>query len=261
MGSLNAHANSGWTNDCSTDYNIEFWGEGFVEKPSFKSLSKKIDSFKPDFIYMTLRKKYDEWLPDLTNIKVPKIFVEVDSQKYNVNDSWYKQFDRLLCREPSFGNWKNVPLFKWSVPEIAFPQKSHKRKGIKLIGHCCGKTYPIRKQLSRQYKDRVWFGKIKGSKYWEALKGSSALLCPTESVYGDFIPTKLFEFLASGAAVITNCNLTNYGSQELNEYVIQYKNKRDLESKFSLDFTPYYDKAIPAMRNYTHRVRYRELFQ
>ena len=264
FGSLNAPANIGWAKDCLSDYDIQYWGKGFSEDLSFKSLSRTIDSFRPDFIYLTLRKKYKGWLPDLTSIKVPKIFVEVDSQKYNSKDEWYRQFDRILCREPSFGNWKKVPLFRWSVPEVSIPSSSElkniKRKGIKLIGHCCGATYPVRKRLSRSLSDSVWFGKIKGAKYWESLKSSSALLCPTESVYGNFTPTKLFEFLASGAAVITNCDMKQAGIPELEEFVIKYNNEKDLNAKLSMDFSSYYNKAIPAMRNHTHRIRYKELF-
>ena len=212
---------------------------------------------------MTLRKKYKYWLPNLRSIKVPKIFVEVDTQKYDRYDPWYDQFDRLLCREPSFGNWGDVPLFKWSAPEKAFPTKAERqmpKKGIRFLGHCTGSTYSMRKMLSRRLQRQVWFGKVKGPRYWSAIKQSAALLCPTESNFGDFIPAKLFEFLASGSAVLTNCDLNGYGCPELVPYVIQYKNLRDLRRKLKLDFTPYHNRTTKIMRRYTHRFRYKKLF-
>jgi len=265
FGSLNAYANCGWIKDCSLDYDIKCWGKGFAKRTTLPSLKRTIDLFKPDYIYLTLRKKYKYWLPDLTNIKVPKIYVEVDTQKYNANDPWYRQFDKVMCRQPSFGNWKNVPLFRWSAPERSFPTKAElstiKRKGIKFIGHCMERVYSTRKRLSKRFKKKVWFGKIKGPGYWLSLKRSSALLCPTESNYGDFIPAKLFEFLASGAAVLTNCDLKGYGTPELEKYIIRYKDLVDLHKKLLYDFTPYHNKALKVMRNHTHRVRYRELFR
>jgi len=291
--SYNGEINSGWVEDCKDIYDIQFWGKGFTNT-SLQSLKNKIDNFKPDFVYLTMRKRY-AWLHDLTNMKVPKIFVEVDTWAYNSNDDWYKQFDKVYCREQQwivrddsirllktkgfnsrFGKnikkiilkncstWENIPLFRWSVPDIAFPTKeeikTNKREGIKFIGNYQKSTYVVRKKISEIFKDHIWFGKITGKNYWDNLKKSSALLCPTESNFGDFIPAKLFEFLASGAAVITNCQVERHGMDELNDFLIKYIDLDDLKQKLDIDFTLYHNKAIEIMRNHTHKIRYKELF-
>ena len=269
-----------WVDDCRADYDIKFWGRDlsvdgtfslwgnkFTKKHMLSSLKKKIDIFKPDFIYLTQRKEYETWLPDLTNIPVPKIYVEVDSQYYNVNDPWYKQFDILKCREPSFNGWDKVPLFRWSVPEKSFPVGHAKRNGIYFIGQIRDEIYPKRKQLKRLfYKNIIFKKKIYNSVYWKIMHNASCLVCPTESVFGNFTPAKLFEYLASGAAVLTNCNFKNAGIPEMEEFIIRYKNyarapgRKDMRIKLSMDFSPYYNKAIPLMREHTHRIRYKELF-
>ena len=41
-------------------------------------------------------------------------------------------------------------------------------------------------------------------------------------------------------------------------YVLAHKS--DLKNKLSMDFTSYHDKAIPLMKNHTHKIRYKELF-
>ena len=97
------------------------------------------------------------------------------------------------------------------------------------------------------------------------MHGASCLVCPTESAFGNFTPAKLFEYLASGAAVLTNCNLKKAGIPEMKDFIIRYgnwnvKGKRDMRLKLTRDFTPYYDKAISAMREHTHRIRYKEIF-
>jgi len=271
-----------WVEDCRKDYEIKFWGRDlsvdgnyslwggeFTEKQMLFELKKKIDVFKPDFLYLTQRKEYLHWLPapnqnrllDFTSITVPKIYVEVDSQYYDVNDPWYKQFDVLKCREPSFNGWDKVPLFRWSVPEISFPVKPSKRKGIYLIGQIREQIYPERKQLKRLFYKHIKFKKnIYSSIYWEMMHNASCLVCPTESVFGDFTPAKLFEYLSSGAAVLTNCDFKKAGIPELEQFAIKYKNFKDLITKLSMDFTPYHDKAIPSMIEHTHRIRYKELF-
>jgi hypothetical protein len=247
-----------WAKDCVNDYDFDYWGKD-ITSTSLKSLKRTIDYFKPDYIYMTIRKKYEKWLPDLTSIKVPKIFVEVDVCYYNVNDSWYKQFDKLLCREPSWNGWNNIPLFRWSVPEKAFPLQENKRSGIYFIGRTDGKAYTVRRELKSLLGDRIGF-LIKYSSYWEFMKTSSALVCPTNNDFGNYTPTKLFEYLASGSAVITNCDFNMAGIPEMEKFVIKYTDIKDLESKLSMDFVPFHNKAIESMRNHTHRIRYRELF-
>jgi len=256
-----------WINDCKADYEFDYWGQG-ISSITLLSLKNKIDSFKPDYIYMTLRKKYHlknsggkYWLPDLTNIKVPKIFVEVDNCYYDVNDPWYKQFDVLMCREPSWNGWDNIPLFRWSVPECAFPTKKMERKdGIYFIGKVKGPAYAERQKLHLLLGHKIKFIQRFWSGYWEYIQKASALLCPTENLYGHYTPTKLFEFLASGSAVITNCDFNQAGIPELEQYAIKYNSFRSLKRRLHLDFTPYYDSAIPLMRNHTHRVRYKEIF-
>jgi hypothetical protein len=256
----------GWIYDCASDYDFDFWGDGISDTSIF-SLNNKIDNFKPDFIYLSLRKKYQistynldsYWLPDLTNIKVPKIFVEVDCYKYDANDSWYKQFDRVLCRQPWWGNWSEVPLFRWSVPEKSFPCAIHKRVGIFFVGRYDGKAYDVRIKMKQMFDSKIGFV-VKFSSYFDFMKSVSALICPTESAYGNFIPKKLYEYSASGAAVITNCILEMAGISELEKFVIHYNDLDDLGGKLNIDFRPYHNKAIEVMRNHTHKIRYKELF-
>jgi len=270
-----------WVEDCWADYDFEFWGRDYSidgsysfwdnntlsEKEKLLRLKKKIDIFKPDYIYMTLRKGYDGWLPDLTNITVPKIYVEVDSQYYDVNDPWYGQFDIIKCREPSFNGWDKIPLFRWSVPEIAFPITEELRKGVYFIGQIRNSIYPMRKRLKREFCTHIRFLKQQyKSQYWSTMHRASCLVCPTESVFGNFTPAKLFEYLASGAAVLTNCDFKKAGIPEMKEFAIIYrdfirsKSKRNMYAKLDIDFVPYYNKAIPAMREHTHRIRYKEIF-
>jgi len=273
----------GWVKDCRKQYNIKYWGNGFSDI-GLASLNREIDSFRPDFIYMTMRKRYKidrdrYWLPDLTNITVPKIFVECDSYKWNRTDDWYNQFDEVYCRQawwkpvfysrnkiihPKFvicaKTWNKVPVFKWSVPEIAFSKKNKKRNGIYFMGSVTRRGYTDRKMMWLKIKNRVKFCKIFGSGYWKLLHTSSALICPTESNYGSFVPSKLFEFLASGAAVLTNCDLDLYGTPEFKPFIINYTNINSLEEKIKTKFEKYHNKAINVMRNHTHKVRYKELF-
>ena len=100
-----------------------------------------------------------------------------------------------------------------------------------------------------------------GDDYINALSTASALVCPTESFFGDFIPAKIFEYAVSGAAILTNCNLTKYDMKDLNEVVIKYKDFKDLKRVIkSTDFSLYYGKGTEVMKNHTHKIRYKELF-
>ncbi len=76
---------------------VRFWGKGFGSL-SLSSLKKTIDRFKPDAIYLTLRRRYEEWLSDLSSVQVPKIFVEVDGGYYSTEDPWYTQFYKVYAR-------------------------------------------------------------------------------------------------------------------------------------------------------------------
>jgi hypothetical protein len=289
-----SNVNCGWTVDCVNNYEINKWGKGISDNYSLKSLKKKIDDFKPDYIYMTMRKKYEKWLPDLTSIKVPKIYVEVDNFYYNINDSWYKQFDKIYCRQNIWGknhrkfyrgkrkllgdiiklkdykamlnnllSWENVPLFRWSVPEKAFrfSENIKIRKGVYFVGRMKKEIYYARSIMRKRFDPKISFQNgIKGNRYWKLLASAKALVCPSESNFGTFVPTKLFEYSASGSAVLTNCNLKRYQMEDLDKVVIKYKDLDDLDKKLKIDFRPYYGKAREVMKNHTHKIRYKELF-
>jgi len=269
------HIHSHWAVDCKEDYNIMLWGKGFTKDKylNLKHLNMVIQDFKPDYIYMTGRKKYFHkinkkkfvlWLPDLTSIKIPKIFVEVDTFRYSPSDLWYNQFDKLYCRCSDWGDWRYVPMLKWSVSEVSFPVIQKPRKGIYFIGTIDHPSYFYRRKLRSMFDKKITFRTIKTDEYWEALHSASALLCPSEGKIkkdtDHFIPAKLFEYLASGAAVLTNCDMKQAGIPELEDFVIKYNDEKDLESKLSMDFSYCHNKAIPEMRKHTHRVRYKELF-
>lgn len=271
---------SSWVYDCSHQYKFDFWGKDITDT-SIESLKAKIDQFKPDYIYMTLRQRYfkfdkkthefnDGWLPDLTKINnVPKIFVEVDSWRWDHADPWYSQFTELYCRQPQWGNWENIRHFKWSVLKKNFPTKQYHRKGINFVGtwkaiaYMNGvfieNVYPQREEICNNFPE-ICFSMDKAKHYWEKLFSSSALICPKESFIGDFVPIKLFEYLASGSAVITNCDMDKAGLSSMKPFIIQYGSIDELKEKLSVDFSLYHDRAIPLMREHMCEIRYRELF-
>ena len=102
VGKYNAALHFDWVYDCTSDYNIDFWGKGYG-CIQIGDLEKKIDSFKPDYLYLTMRKQYEKWLPNLERTRVPKIFVENDNWEYSADDLWYRQFDRLYSRQSLWG--------------------------------------------------------------------------------------------------------------------------------------------------------------
>ena len=295
--SANRLAHAYWTNECSSDFDITMWGNGFGET-SIASLNRVIDTFKPDYIYCTLRSAYQDkkthevWLPDLSSIRVPKIYVEVDTWEWKSNDDWYSQFDKIYCRIPKWGKrsqkyveglgsrkdfdrqignadtWINTPFFRWSVSESLLNiNYTYPRNGVYFIGRATMPMYEHRIHMSKRFKHKIKFKPgpyvmkmLDKEKYWQKLCSASALVCPTESAYGDFIPSKLFEYAASGAAVVTNCDLKWYDMSDLEEAVIKYTDLDDLDEKLSLDFTRFYGKCREVMRNHTHRVRYKEIF-
>ena len=301
-----------WLKDCSKQYDIDLWGKGLTNI-SLQSLKNKIDSFKPDFIYMTNKNKYRFWLPDLSSIKnVKKIFVEVDSYKRKATADWYSQFDELYSRQPIWDfkqsvvpnylyfrninkqliklqkgdyhrkkinslsrkneqecvkrirflkTWKNIPLFRWSIPEDSIYTTSSKREGIYFLGRSSLKISKTRYDLVKRFENKIrYVSNWSKNGYNKILRSASALICPTESIYGDYVPAKLFEFLASGAAVITNCDLKQYQINDFSDKVIKYTNLDDLETKLSLDFTPYYNISVNILKNHIHSIRYKELF-
>jgi len=252
-----------WIYDCLPHMHIDFWGKNIDENISITSLKKKIDRFKPDYIYMTIRRRYEDWLPDITSIKVPKIFVEMDTWHYSPKDPWYNQFDILKCRCPWWNDWKKVPFFQWSVPEKSFPTGSlERKKRVYFIGQWLKRKYPSRVDIKKKYGDKIRFYKIERQSYWDSLHAAGAVICPTESVFGDFIPSKLFEYVASGAAVITNCNLKRAGLTGLhNKQIIPYKSVADLNKILDMDFVPYHNQALEYMREHTHAQRYKGLFK
>jgi len=300
-----------WTEECASIYNIDFWGPGYSNL-KIKDLKNKIDSFKPDFIYLTHRNNYKCWLPDISSIKVPKIFVEVDSYKWPRNNSWYSQFDSIYTRQPCWdfkttkpfserhfykiykfllskkniksnkkqttieahrlykkclkriqyaSSWRKTPLFRWSVSEKFITKENEDRKGIYFIGRSSLKLSPERFFLCNRFKDKIFLrAEWDKNRYHEILRSASALVCPTGSIYGDYVPAKIFEFAASGAAIITNCDLNSYNLSDLQKVVIPYTDLNNLESKLDMDFKSYYNKTLPIIKNHTHRIRYRELF-
>ncbi len=274
---------NGWVEDCQSLFKIKMWGLGYNDACNLKGLKAVIDSFKPDCIYMTKRKNYVKWLPDLTNITVPKILVEVDTYKYNLHNSWYGQFDRLLCRSPFWcetflsrpektisesiqkriEEWKKIPTFKWSVPEKSLNSRERKRRGIYFMGAVYRRGYTDRKMMHKSLRKKVIFCKFLNDEYWNILHKAAATICPTESNYGSFVPAKLFEFLASGSAVITNCDLIRYGAPELDQYVIKYTNLKNLRKNLlKHNFPAYYGSAVATMRKrHLHKVRYKSLFK
>ena len=306
--------NYDWVNDLDFQKNFEvyLWGPGSTNILTTRGLRKTVDKIKPDYIYCYCRGKLSKWLPDISSIKVPKIMVELDTYKYDPKDSWYKQFDKLLCRQNIWEDkhslklgiehfekmversnlvknlkltdnymrssskklykkylvsiknsnaWEKIKLFRWSIREEDIYNGKKSRNGITFIGVKVERLYCQRKQLSYALCDKIQFlVQWDKEKYKNILRSSSALLCPTESSFGDFIPGKLFEFAASGAAIITNCNLKSYNMKDLDEVVIKYNGLEDLREKIKMDFSPYYDKASEVMRNHTHSIRYKEIF-
>jgi hypothetical protein len=282
---------SDWVNECKEDYDIDFWGKDFGDT-SLQNLKNKIDSFKPDYLYGTMKKRYINWLPDLSSIKVPKIFVECDTWEYNYNDDWYKQFDKIYIRglwgknsqkyNKEIGNielfnkrikneetWERVPLFRWSVPEKWLEKDYYPKNKIYFIGRSTLPAYEYRIYMYNMLNKYIIFkpkiNKIKMfdcKKYLEYIRSASALVCPTESAYGDFIPAKIFEYATSGAAILTNCDLISYNMKDLDNVVIKYKDLDDLKYLIkNTDFTKYYDKAKEVIKNHTHKIRYKELFK
>ena len=250
-----------WVYDCMPNMSIRFWGKNISQELSMLSLKKVVDVFKPDYIYATIRRRYEDWLPDITSIKVPKIFVEMDTWHYSPKDPWYNQFDILKCRCPWWNGWDEVPFFQWSVPEKSFPIEKISRNGIYFIGEWEKGTYTVRREMHKRFKDKIQFCRVEGRNYWDSLHKAGALICPTESGYGDFIPSKLFEYASSGAAVITNCNLKRAGLTGIQSKIINYTDLDSIEAILDMDFEQYHGKAIRVMRKNTHAKRYKELFK
>ena len=291
LNKYNSSLHFDWVNDCSADYDIDFWGRGFGSY-KISNLRKKIDAFKPDYLYLTMRKHYEDWLPDLTNIKVNKIFVENDNWEYSARDSWYRQFDQLysrqsiwgkksrkynkeLCSESKFKKrisylktWESFPMFNWSVSESSLTGGKSTRNGVFCIGWRQSPMYENRRHMKGELSRYIRFlpkgsaQRLSQKEYWKVLYSASALVCPTDSSYGDFIPAKMFEYAASGAAVLTNCDLIRYADMpDLDSVVIKYKNLQDLIDLIkNTDFKKHYNVARDVIRNYTHRIRYREIF-
>jgi hypothetical protein len=279
-----------WIKDCRKIFNFDFWGPGFSDT-SLKDLERKIDQFKPDYTFSTLRRKYS-WMPNLSSIKGPcKIFTEVDTFYYNPGDKWYDQFDLLVCRQQKWGKksqkynhkmkmslsefntrcktskkWKKIPLLMWSVPEISFKRYKKPRRGVWFYGksnrrHGC---YQDRRDLRvKLYQEKLCkWSRDNTSNYWRLLARASGLICPTESNFGDFVPQKLFEFVASGAAVFSNCDVFGFGAAKIGQVMIKYEDTSHLIKLLkSVDRQTYYDRSDAIMREHTHRNRFKKLFE
>ncbi len=213
-------------------------------------------------------KKSRLWLPDLTSIKVKKIFLEVDTGYYDANDPWYSQFDEVYVRNkwPYRGKycWKDHPLLKWSVSEHHFNGRINKeervREGIKFIASF-KRMYTERRSIKALYETIICDTVTTPFNYWSELYSAQALLCPREHRHGgNFVPAKIFEYSVSGAAIITNCHLIDYGMEDLNEVVLRYEHRDDIKQFLDMDFTAHYGKAREVMRNHTHKIRYKEMF-
>ena len=234
------------------------------------------------------------WLPDLSNINIKKIFVGCDTQQYHRNDKWLNQFDEIYCRQPWWGyggreystvlgdknlykrkllnakSWKREKLFRWSISDKTIIDQDYKvRKNILFIGRTDSPMYKYRRKMKIRFNDKVIFlpqsGKmddvLSQKEYWDAMRSASALVCPSESCYGDFVPAKIFEYAASGSAILTNCDLVRYNMSDLDQVVIKYKDWDHLEYLIhNTDFTKYYNLAKEVIKNHTHKIRYKELF-
>jgi len=277
-----------WVDDCKNDVIVKFWGQGFGNQ-SKKGLLKVITSFNPDYIYLTIRKRYEGWLFDLTSIKVPKIFVEVDTWNYNAKDLWYKQFDHVYCRSPiwktqfasynkmmpsekqfhrrirNLESWKDVPQLRWSISKKHICRNPNiNRKKVYFIGKYTSQTglYEDRRFMKKTMSDVITcFQRLQYKKYFNLLKSAKALICPTETGLGHFVPGKIFEYAASGAAILTNCDFDLINMPEIEGFVIRYENLEDLRYKIkNVDFSKYYGALVPLMLENTHSKRYKKLF-
>lgn len=300
----NHFLHSDWIHDCSDDYIIDFWGVGWNNDLSEKGLLHRVDQFKPDYIYMTISSLYlgnywsgtksKCWVPNLSKIKVPKIFVECDTQDSDRNNAFYKQFDKIYCRQPwwdgycreyskkigsidvfngrckNIDSWMDTPLFRWSISEKNFKTEIDysKKNGVYFIGHTTSPLYERRNRMKDFFNGKISFlpssgdhkDSLRGENYWNALGNSSALVCPAESNYGGLVPAKIFEYSVSGSAILTNCDLVRFGMSDLDKVVIKYKDWDDLMDKLNMDFSKYYGKARDVIKKHTHKIRYRELF-
>lgn len=179
------HIHASWRFDCSKYYKIKMWGKGYNTNLSRKALQNVIDNFCPDYIYMTMRKHYYEWLPDLNSVHVPKIFVEVDSSHYSSYDDWYKQFDVVMCRQPCWGQmsrkyhpkmgslskfnqeteyqktWEHISHFRWSVSKSLIYTGDNRgyRKGIYFLGNFINHNgaYEVREDMSKKFINKIEF--------------------------------------------------------------------------------------------------------
>jgi len=172
-----------------------------------------------------------------------------------------KYFNKYTNKLKKSSQWKNIDVLKWSIKDNDICTSEVPRKNINFIGRKVDRLYHARQELYKRFQDEIQFlAEWDRDKYFDLLKSSAALICPTESSFGDFVPAKLFEFATSGAAIITNCDLDTYGMKDLNEVVIKYDGIKDLREKIKIDFTPYYGRASEVMKNHTNHIRYGGVF-
>ena len=196
----------------------------------------------------------------LTNKKFIKFFKKSNNKMGGMGDV-ARQFRRYKYRLENAQKWDKVPLFRWSISKKDLIDAGLKRKGTKFIGSVNYRFYHMRQKLFETFDNKIDFIiEVYSQEYKDILRSSKALICPTESSFGDYVPAKIFEFAASGAAVLTNCDLVSYDMADLDEVVIKYNGLEDLREKIKMDFSPYYDKAREVMKNHTHEIRYKEIF-
>ena len=154
-----------------------------------------------------------------------------------------------------------MPLLRWSVPEQKIEFVKDRPHNVGLIGTGRKGYYPTRFKIRQELKSVSCGEILKPDIYWNSLRSYKALVCPTESIRGNFLPGKFFEYLTSGAAVLTNADLDYFGVPEFNDLVIKYSDVDDLAGKLDMDFSKYHEIAFDILREkFTDRVRYREVF-
>jgi len=212
------------------------------------------------------RFKYSRQLAEKHFIDSVKDHVSINNLELNkkqISKIISKQYSKYLSKLKNTHRWKNITLLRWSVCDSnIFLGDRRIRFGTGFVGRKVKRLYEQRRELYDALKnDNISFCvEWDKDKYLNLLKTFSALICPTESSFGDFVPAKLFEFAASGSAIITNCNLIDYKMEDLNEVVIRYSSIEDLKDKLEFDFQDLYNKSSEIMKSHTNHIRYREIF-
>jgi hypothetical protein len=256
-------------------FDIQLWGKGYNEDLSVQGLKKVLNVFKPDYLYGTIWKRYfngvqGAWLPDLTNVRIPKIFVEVDTgDECKRRCPFYIQWSKVLCRNvfsDNIAGWEGTPIFRWSIPRVDILDtcnslRDRMRNGIKMI---CSfkKYYPERIWIKNTYQQIICKTVFDEDEYYRELQTAEALVCPGTSTRGEYMPAKFLEYLSSGAAVITNIKESLIRSMypEVSGLYLPYEKPELLQPYFSLDFSKWCGAAFAGLMEHRHVVRFKEIF-